>query len=425
MENNIVAPENAIKDTSKIDKLRWITVLLQMFVGSATAYVYCISVYIGPLSTKFGWDPSKIVLAYTAMMIIGLPGSALGGILKAKWGNKMVLKVGGLGFAACVIGSSFATNVWMFVILFGVLASFFMYVVYVAQLANIGELFPDKRGFSMGLVIGGITVGSALISPLSEWLVRNMDVMNTVLLQGAVYGGLVFVCGFLIVEAPAGYCPKGWTPPVLETIGEGAENEKGFVPWNKAVLSFGFIIVFVANVFGATFMTGYQGNAILFTQDAVNCSSAQAAWLYSFWLIVLGIAGLVLGFQSDKWTGPVKTQAIYYALTALALVLYMIMGSDDFWAFVVVIFCFALAGGSTQALLPTFVMEAFGSKHFGIIFGFILAAASIGSIVGPQFTTRFDANSFLHIGIGLEAVAAVLMFLACPVLNKFIGKKKF
>lgn len=202
MENNLKTVEN-ILNTGRVDKLRWVTIVLQMFVGSATAFVYCISVFIGPLATKYGWDPSQIVLAYTFMMIVGMPGSVVGGALKAKWGNKMVLKAGGLAFGAFVILSTLVANVWWFVIMFGCMASFCMYVVYAAQLANVGELFPDLRGLSMGLVIGGITVGSAMISPLSEWLVRHMDVMHCIALQGAVYGALVMVCGFLIVEAPA------------------------------------------------------------------------------------------------------------------------------------------------------------------------------------------------------------------------------
>lgn len=415
-----------LADTSRIDKLRWVTVLLQMFVGSATAYVYCISVYIGPLATEFGWDPSKIVIAYTAMMIVGLPGSAVGGALKAKLGNRAVLKIGGLCFAICMIASSFATNVWIFVIFFGILASFFMYVVYVAQLANIGELFPDMRGLSMGLVIGGITVGSSLISPLSEYLVRNMDVMHTVALQGAVYGGLVLICGFLICEAPENYRPKGWNPPALEKLEDADSNEtRNDISWKKALLMKGFWIIVIAQIAGATFMTGYQGNAILMTQDAIGCSPATAAWVYSFWLIVLGIAGLVLGMQSDKWTGPIKTQVIYYILTALALLLYLVTGSDDFWAFMVAVFCFALAAGSSQALLPTLIMDAFGSKYFGILFGFILAAASVGSIIGPQLTTRFSANAFMTWGIGLELICAALLLLAIPVLNKELGRKQF
>ena len=424
MENNLKTVENTL-NTGRVDKLRWVTIVLQMFVGSATAFVYCISVFIGPLATKYGWDPSQIVLAYTLMMIVGMPGSVVGGALKAKWGNKMVLKAGGLAFGAFVILSTLVANVLWFVIMFGCMASFCMYVVYVAQLANVGELFPDFRGLSMGLVIGGITVGSAMISPLSKWLVRHMDVMHCIALQGAVYGALVMVCGFLIVEAPANYRPRGWAPPEVEVLGEDAAQGEEFVHWKKALMMKGFWILFLGNIAGAIFMTGYQGNAILFTQDAVGCSASQAAWTYSLFLIVMGIAGLVLGFVSDKYLGPVKTQAFFYLGTGAALILFFVCGSNDFWAFLLMLLVFAFSAGASQALLPTLVMDAFGGKYFGILFGFFLAGVSIGSVIGPQFTTRYSADQFLTWGIGFTIVCGVLFLLAIPVLNKELGKKKF
>lgn len=413
-------------DTGRIDKLRWFTVFLQMLIGSATAYVYCVSVYVGPLAAEFGWDPAIIVVAYTMMTLVGLPGSALGGKMKEKLGNKKTLAIGGIAFGVCVLASSFAVNAWMFVILFGCCASFFMYVVYVVQLANIGELFPDKRGLSMGLTIAGITVGSAMISPLSEWLVRHMDVMHTIALQGIVYGLLVVIGALLICNAPEGYCPKGWKPPTIETEeGETVVDSGQDVSWRDALKLKGFWIMLFACIIGGSITAGFQGNAIMLMQDTIGISSAQAAWVYSLWLIVLGGAGMVLGYMSDKWTGPLKTMGIWYFVMAAALLLYAVLGSDDYWAFMVFIIAFAFAGGANQALLPTFTMDAFGGRQFGIIYGIILAAVSVGGVIGPQLAVRFDGDTFLNICLGIALVYGVLLLLTASVLNKEIGKKLF
>lgn len=413
-------------DTSRIDKLRWFTVFLQMLIGSVTAFVYCLSVFVGPLSTEFGWDPAIIAAAWTGMTIVGLFGSAVGGKMKEKLGNRKTLVIGGIGFGLCVIASSFSTNAWMFVILFGCCASFFMYCVYVVQLANIGELFPDKRGLAMGITIAGITVGSAMISPLSEWMVRQMEVMNSIALQGAIYGILVVVAAFLICDAPEGYCPKGWKPPTVEnedgeTVVAGGQD----LGWLDALKMKGFWVTLIAIIAGATISNGFQGNAIMIMQDAVGISAAQAAWVYSLWMIVLGAAGVLLGYMSDKWTGPLKTMSIWYIVTAAALLLFAVTGSNDFWAFMVFIIAFAFAGGSYQSLLPTFVMDAFGGRQFGIIYGIILAAAAIGGVIGPQLAVRFAADSFLNVCMILAVVFALLLLLAAKVFNKETGKKLF
>lgn len=189
--------------TRAIDKKRWLALVLQMLVGSVTAYVYNLTIYIGPLQEQKGWDPTVVVLVWTIMMVVGLPGSLIGGKLNAKFGSRFTLKVGGLAFGLAVILSSFSTSAIMFVVTDS-LACLLMYVIYVSQLANVGSLFPDKSAFATGLFIAATALGTAAMAPFIEWLTRTMDLMHGIALQGAIYGIIVIVCGFIIVEAPKG-----------------------------------------------------------------------------------------------------------------------------------------------------------------------------------------------------------------------------
>ena len=50
-------------NTRKIDGLRWLTLAMQILVGTSCAYVYCLSVYVGPLAEEFGWDPEIIIVS--------------------------------------------------------------------------------------------------------------------------------------------------------------------------------------------------------------------------------------------------------------------------------------------------------------------------------------------------------------------------
>ncbi len=424
----MVIVEEKIIDTCRIDRLRWLTVLLQAFAGTAMAYVYCTSVYVGPLSTEFGWDPSVIVLAYSAMMVVGLPGSAVGGKLKEKFGNRMVLKIGGVCFGLCIIGSALSVNAWMFVILYGILASFFMYVTYVAQLANIGELFPDKRGLAMGLVIGGINLGSALIAPLSEYLTRIMDIRYSIGLQGIVYGALVVLVGFLMIEAPKGYRPKGWNPEVMDPEHESSEAKALNLPdlsWKEVLKRKSFWLVVMTMIVGSSFLTGYQGNFSLVAQEALGVSPATAAWLYSLFMVLCAAAGVILGGVSDKFFGPLRTMGMWYCIAGVVIIAFVVTGGNEMWAFILAMIFMSCIGGSVQALLPTFTMDAYGSRHFGINYGFFLAAMSIGSIIGPQLAVRFSAIGFFGIGIVLLIIAAAFMFIARVIANKESGMKLF
>ena len=108
--------------TKRIDKLRWPMLVLIMLVG--------------------------MTMAYSVMMVMDIPVSLIGGKLKAKFGNRVGLKVCGLGFTVSVLVAAFAPNAWVYVIAIGGFAPLFVYCIYVAQIANLGELFPDRRGLA-------------------------------------------------------------------------------------------------------------------------------------------------------------------------------------------------------------------------------------------------------------------------------------
>ena len=172
-----------------IDKSRWITLVLVLLVGATSAFLNCLSVYIAPLAER-GWDPSVVVFAYTLMMFMSVFGSLLGGKLQEKIGNRNVLKICGLGFMLSVLASSFSTSAWMYVILIGGFAPLFVYCIYVAQIANLGALFPERVGFVTGaLMVGSYGIG-ALLVPLATQMTVMMDVMAGIRILGIVIGAI-------------------------------------------------------------------------------------------------------------------------------------------------------------------------------------------------------------------------------------------
>ena len=187
--------------TKSIDKLRWPMLVLIMLVGMTSAFLNCLSVFIGPLSMK-GWDPTIVVMAYSVMMVMAIPGSLIGGKLKAKFGNRFVLKVCGLGFTVSVLVAAFAPNAWVYVIAIGGFAPLFVYCIYVAQIANLGELFPDRRGLATGALSVGIFLAGALVVPVCERMTSAINVTPTIVVFALVIGGITILSGFILLQAP-------------------------------------------------------------------------------------------------------------------------------------------------------------------------------------------------------------------------------
>ena len=394
-------------NTASIDKKRWLVLVLQMLVGTVTAYVYNLTIYLGPFAEQKGWDPTVVVLVWTIMMVVGLPGSLIGGKLNAKFGSKFVLKVGGLAFGLTVVASSFSTNAMMFVVIDSI-ACLFMYVIYVSQLANVGSLFPDKSGLATGLFIGATSVGTAAMAPMIEWLTRAMDLMHGIALQGIVYGLIVIICGFIVIEAPEGYHPAN----MKDKAGDKGEETVALGRPDYTVAQIlkqpAFWLLILGVIFGTAFVNGMSANMSLVAQNAVAISATGGALFYSLWQIASGTGGIVFGFVSDKWFGPVKTFMLLCIVCGIAAIALVAVGVSTYAMFVIVIIIIGLGAGGVLTLIPNTSLQVFGEANFGFTYGVLVFAGAGAALIGTQVTTRCTPVMTFTLGAGLFAIGVVL-----------------
>lgn len=416
-------------DTSRIDKLRWLTLLLQVVVGSVTAYVYLVSLYIGPLAETYGWNPATIVLEFTIMTVTGIPACIIGGRWRDKYGSRWCLKVGGVGFAISVAISAVNSSVWFYVLGQGVGGTFFMYVVYVAAIANVGELFPDKRGLAVGLAIAGINIGSAMLSPFCEFLIRTIGPTMSIAIQGVVFGVATIICGFIITEAPENYRPSGWEPKEAEKLDNSPDNKHITSPrmnesWKKIIKVPSFWVVCLAIGFGAMIVMGCTSNLSLIAQDCLGLNTTEGAWIYTLFSVTCCIGAFGVGFFSDKF-GPMKVWAIGCIITCVAVVALLLFGLNNLMFFAVVIAWIGILGGANQTLIPAALMMGFGEKTFGVNFGIFQCLGCFTAMAGSQASVMLDAPAFFVFGVIGCALGAIVSFIAIPMVDKYHGFKVF
>ena len=292
-------------------------------------------------------------------------------------------------------------------------------------MANVGELFPDKRGLATGIFVAGIAVASALVLPLTEWMTRNMDAMMTIAVSGIVYGGFTLLIGFIMIDAPANYKPKGWEPKEYEILDESVAAEGSGVvdlKWNKVLMKPSFWMIFIGSIGLGILTSGLYSNFIGMASELLSISDAKAAWLYSLFTLVTGASGIVIGLVSDKLTGPTRALALVLVLTTAAIALFC---GNSMSLYVVFLVVAGVALGSVQTLTPPIIMNAWGSKYFGITYGIMLTSLTVASFIGAQFSVRYSPVMFLWISAACLLAGGILIFLATFVLNKELGKKIF
>ena len=409
--------------TKRIDKLRWPMLVLVMLVGMTSAFLNCLSVFIGPLSMK-GWDPTIVVMAYSVMMFMSIPGSLIGGKLKAKFGNRFVLKVCGLGFTVSVLEAAFAPNAWVYVIAIGGFTSLFVYCIYVAQIANLGELFPDKRGLVTGALSVGIFLAGALVVPVCERMTSAIHVTPTIVVFALVIGGITILSGFILLQVPEGYKPEGWEEPEYEILEGGEVEGIKDVGWKKLITLKSFWLITIASLTGTILTSGIQGNFIILTGEITGASEATAAWIYTIFSMIMGISAIVVGGISDKVLGPVKIIAIACLAVFVMTLFFILTNAQSTQMYIVFVAFIGLEVSAFSTLIAVILMRAYGTKNFGINFGLAQVGTLIGSFIGPQLAIR-GADTFLIVSAAGVLLCGIVMFILAKALNKELGKKVF
>ncbi|HER39702.1 MAG TPA: MFS transporter, partial [Salinimicrobium catena] len=109
--------------------------------------------------------------------------------------------------------------------------------------------------------------------------------------------------------------------------------------------------------------------------------------------------------------------AVFTAFFSLQIVSFILLPNiANGLLFQILIFLILSCYGGGFATMPAFVKDLFGTKHLGIIFGYVLTAWAAAGMAGPLFAawTRSVSSSYngtLYFFAGLLAVAIILAFL--------------
>lgn len=400
----------------KLEAKRWIIMLFQMVIGALTAFTHILSVFVGPLNTEKGWDPADIVLVFTCSMWIVTPALIVAGKIRDKLGNKSSIIIGGGLYGAFISISVLTSSVMVFVFVQGICAGLCMWLVYSSQLANIANLFPEKRGFATGLLMGGMTIGQAALAPIAGILMNAFSATHTIVIFGIIFGVGCVVLGLFVQNAPDDFQPYG--RQLVEKDKETGNVRlitKPQMKWTEMVKTPAYwciVGVFFCVAFGYNVVAS---NASLMSQDVIGLSAQHAAWIVAAVNIGLGTGGFVFGTVADK-IGISRTLTIICGLNVVFVGLFVVTDIGALFGVACVLIAFGHGGRS--ALSPVYTMNTFGDKHYGVNFGLIGVGGLLASIVAPQCSVRLEPYTNFTLILIISIVAVVLTLMLHKATNK-------
>ncbi len=394
---------------------RWLFVIIGLIMNVCLGAVYAYSIFLGPVKKAFDVSASMANLPFMVFLSFFAILMFFGGRIMEKLGPRTLIIIGSITVSLGWMLSSFAPNIWVLTLTYGVIAGSGVGLVYGCPVATAARWFPDKKGLAVGLMLAGFG-GSALITgKLASLMIPAVGLSNTFLYFGIVFGIVLVILGLPFRFPIAGWTPAGWKPVagfVAEADLMPAEMIKTPAYWG---LLFCFMIGSIAGLMAIGISKPVGSEIIKITGDT-------AATLVGVFACFNAFGRPLFGFITDKLTARYAAM-INLAIILLVSVLMIKAGEGDTNLYIVSFIGFWLCLGGWLAIAPAATATFFGIKNYARNYGVVFFAygfgAIIGGIISGQAKDLFGTYTFAFYPTAvLAAVGLVLAFILLKTPTK-------
>lgn len=413
---------------------RWIPVIGALLVQLALGSIYAWSVFNKPLAAELGEGAKS--LAVLGIFATSLAGFGLfvmvGGKLQDKYGPMKITMLSAVVYAAGYMISSVSTE-----------SLALMYVGYTVLGIGVGfgygcpiacclKWFPDKKGLVSGIAVAGFGAGTFVFAQVGKYFVDNSGGISAAYLYlGIIFFAMVFVGALFLINPPAGYCPKGWSPPKMVA----GSSEGKDIQWREMMGTRSFKLLWIMFVLSATcglMMIGNIGNVSQNLEDIYADANpgfdpvaenvmviSQVATIVGILAVFNGAGRIAWGIISDKMgrTKAMRAMFLTQAIILFAAAAFIMSKPTDenvqFLGFTALASMSGFCFGGNFALFPPTTSDFFGTKYFGNNYGMVFTAYAMGGVIGgliPGIITGGFEYVFIAVGVG-SLVAFALAFI--------------
>lgn len=354
---------------------RWLFVVLGIVMNVCLGAVYAYSIFLKPVKEAFvGISsfqanlPFMVFLAFFSVLMF------FGGRVMEKLGPRKLGMIGGVIVGLGWLLSSFASNIWMLTLTYGVIAGSGVGLVYGCPVSMGAKWFPDKKGLAVGLMLAGFG-GSALITgKIANILIPSVGLPTTFMYFGVAFGFILVVLSLPFRFPVAGWVPTGWKPAA--GVAAAADFTSGEMMKTGAFwgLFFCYLIGCIAGLM-AIGISKPVGNEI------IKISGETAATLVGVFAIFNAVGRPLFGFLTDK-ISPRNAAILNLTMILIVSVLMIMAKEGDTMLYTISFIGFWLGLGGWLAIAPTATAAFFGMKNYAQNYGVVFFAYGLGAIIG-------------------------------------------
>ena len=409
----------------------WIVVVcIVVTMLHAGASFYAFSRFLPTLLDEF--ESGATVIAGAAslyMLVVGLTGP-IAGKLTDKYGPKKLIVVGAVIGAGGLMLLGVANAVWHLYVFYFVVGIGMSGAGFVPVGVAISNWFDRRRGVAMGITMAGVSLGAIVIAPLAHYLIVGTGWRMAFVILGAMCAVLIVIpVMFVMRNRPEdmGLLPDGARPVVNGEVsarhsmsdpsGPGGISNTDESSWtlSMAFRSLPFWLVLATFFFAGIVVAGVLQHEVNILKG-MGIPLAAASFALGLTGGIGGVGKVLFGFVADRFT-PKYASILCIALQIVGLIILMMTHTTAMvWVFV---FVYGFAMGGWLTLEPLITGQFFGMASFGTIFGWVLAAAAVGSGLGPIIMGAiYDATGDYFVGLVIFLGAYITSMTAILLARK-------
>ncbi|WP_190304744.1 MFS transporter [Pseudomonas chlororaphis] len=389
----------------------WIVlgVFLSFSVSTGVFIIYNMGVFIKPIAETLSVSRGKVTFGVTIATMMGLISLPIIGRLVDRFGPVKVLLPSIFALAACLASMYWVTNLVIFYIICGCMNTFGTGIGPVSLVSVIVRWFDKRRGIALGLALCGMGLGATVMPLVSQALISRYGWQTTFIVLAAVVLVVALpVWKFILRDKPEdlglrvdGDAVLGVNAPRAPLLGISIKDAlRSKVFWLMAVSFFLTAAVIPGTLIHMVPMLTDRG----FTPE-------QASHYAAITGISLMVGRIISGYSLDVLFAP-YVAIVFWVLPVVGVYQLSTGVADHFLVPAVV--AIGLALGAEFELIAYFVGRYFGLKNYGVIYGIMFSAFSLGAGAGPAMIGHlFDLQgSYLFLPwlyVGAVSVACVFM----------------
>ena len=342
-------------------------------IGVYIAY----GVFFNPLMETFGWSRASISGASSvAFIFMGLLGILIGR-LNDRFGPRILMSIAavffGLGFSLV----SGVSALWQLYICFGLVFGIGLGAIDVIALTTIARWFSENRGKMTGIVKVGTGAGQFAFPILASFLIAGLGWQNAFLIIGIFAFVFLFAFAQVLERDPES---AGLKPTVNKK--DTRFSQTYGLPFSLALKTRALWLLCLTNLLLVFCLMSVLVHIVPHARD-IGIPPHRAAGVLSAIGAVSMLGRFATGMAIDR-IGSKRIMTVCFILLLTSLL--WLIRADTVWKLYAFAGIYGVAHGGFFTAISPIMVELFGIRAHGSLFGMVVFFGTIGGALGPFFT---------------------------------------